>query len=555
MTTSGLWAAARRQAELAALGPSLDDVTIPQPTPLAPAQQRLWQLDRLHPGRTTQNLHLAYRLRGELDEPRLTRALQTIWARHDGLRARVDVIEGLPTLGPHDAGGWAPTSGMAAGWDDAVGQAVAIAQAPYDLTVDPLFRVALLRLGDQDHLLLVAAHHIVFDAWSRDVLHRELAALYAGPSLVLAEPGTSYRQYAAWMNARLADAEVRQPLQAWWDGHLAGRPAPATLTEAGRPPMQTGPGPRRRHVAAIDGELVAEVRALGAATGSSLAGTLFAGFCDLLAGRGQLDTVVFSPASGRLHGRLHDLIGYFVSMQPLRAEVRGLADVAGLVRRGSDALSGAGAHQGLSDAELATRYGAFAGRPPLMFGVQNTAATPLVLDGLEVEPVHLEAGQADFDTYVNLEPGANGAMTCLVDFDGDRHTHAWAASLAVDFTTALQGLVTGRTWSVGLPTSDVMPGVSSAVADGRRGTPVDAADPLRVHVAALLGVDELDEGASLLELGLDSLKLIALAERLERDLGLRLSLSTLVDAPSLRVLGEQLVSPSAADEPRVVFHI
>jgi aryl carrier-like protein len=74
-------------------------------------------------------------------------------------------------------------------------------------------------------------------------------------------------------------------------------------------------------------------------------------------------------------------------------------------------------------------------------------------------------------------------------------------------------------------------------------------------VAALLGVDELDESASLLELGLDSLKLIALAERLERDLGRRLSLSTLVDAPSLRALGEQLASSSAAEEPRVVLYI
>lgn len=555
MTTSGLWAAAQRQAELAALGPSLDDITIPQPTPLAPAQQRLWQLDRLLPGRTTQNLHLAYRLRGELDESRLTRALQTIWARHDGLRTRVDVIEGLPTLGAHDTHGWAPTSGTAAGWDDAVGLAVAIAQKPYDLMADPLLRVALLRLDDQDHLLLVAAHHLVFDAWSRDVLHRELAALYAGPSLALAEPGVSYRQYAAWMNVRLADAEIHQPLLEWWDGHLAGRPAPATLNGAGRPAGQAGPGPRRRRVAVIDRDLVDEVRSLGAETRSSLAGTLFAGFCDLLAARGQLDTVVFSPASGRLHARLHNLIGYFVSMQPLRADVRGLRDVAELVRRGSDALSGAGAHQGLPDVELATRYGTFAGRPPVVFGVQNTAGTPLVLDGLQVEPVHLEAGQADFDTYVNLEPGANGAMTCLVDFDGDRHTHDWAASLAADFTTALQGLVAGRTWSVGLATNDVRPDAAPATAAGPRGTPVDATDPLRAHVAALLGVDELDDDASLLELGLDSLKLIALAERLERDLGLRLSLSTLVDAPSLRVLGEQLVSPAAAEEPRVVFHL
>src|SRR5215472_8285000 len=139
--------------------------------PLSFAQQRLWFLEQLHPGRAVSNLPLGWRLRGELDLDALRAALDGVEAR-DGSPRQVILPPGpvdLPVV----------TAGAGDAEADLDRLAAAEAAQPFDLARDPPLRARCVRLGERDHALLVTAHHIAADGWSLGVLARELGELYA----------------------------------------------------------------------------------------------------------------------------------------------------------------------------------------------------------------------------------------------------------------------------------------------------------------------------------------------------------------------------------------
>ncbi|HST60536.1 MAG TPA: AMP-binding protein, partial [Longimicrobium sp.] len=173
-----------RHAELPVL-PAVVPVERTQPLPLSFAQERLWFLDRLNPGSTTYNMPLARRLVGALDVPAFERALGEIVRRHDSLRTTFQEADGSPvqTIAPFD--GFELPVWDLSGVDEADREAAARQRAgeearrAFDLSAGPLFRAGLLRLGEEDHVLLLSMHHVVSDGWSMGVLFRELSALYA----------------------------------------------------------------------------------------------------------------------------------------------------------------------------------------------------------------------------------------------------------------------------------------------------------------------------------------------------------------------------------------
>jgi len=150
--------------------------------PLSYAQLRLWLLDRLEPGSATYNIGRVLRLRGRLAEVVLRHSLQAVVARHELLRTSFVEIEGEPIqviaqtrsveLAVVDL------SGVPDSETEALRRARAEAQRPFDLSNDTLLRATLLRLGPEEHLLLLVMHHIVTDAWSMGVLFEELGHHY-----------------------------------------------------------------------------------------------------------------------------------------------------------------------------------------------------------------------------------------------------------------------------------------------------------------------------------------------------------------------------------------
>ena len=173
------------------------------------------------------------RLRGELDRGALKRALDRIVARHEALRTRFEFEEGEPVqrITPEGEGGLhgGNTIYEARGSGSRVGRLMAEeAGTAFDLERGPLIRGRLVRVGEQEHVLLITMHHIVSDGWSMGVLFNELSALYGayvrGEQDPLAEMSVQYADYAVWQREWM-EGEVLREQGEYWRKTLAGVPA------------------------------------------------------------------------------------------------------------------------------------------------------------------------------------------------------------------------------------------------------------------------------------------------------------------------------------------
>ncbi|HYH80916.1 MAG TPA: amino acid adenylation domain-containing protein, partial [Longimicrobium sp.] len=295
--------------------------------PLSFAQERLWFIDRLEPGSSVYNIPVARRLGGALDEAALERSLSEIVRRHEVLRTVFAEVDGEPVQVIAPFGGFAlpveELSGLGeADREAALGRrAGEEARRAFDLSAGPLFRAALLRLGAEDHVLLLSMHHVVSDGWSMGVLFRELSALYEayreGRESPLPELAVQYADYAVWQREQL-EGEVLDRQLAYWRERLAGAPDLLELpTDRPRPPMRTYRG--ATVPVELSPELLERLQRLGRSEGATLYMVLLGAFQVLLATyAGSEDVVVGSPIAGRMRKEVEKLIGFFVNTLVLR---------------------------------------------------------------------------------------------------------------------------------------------------------------------------------------------------------------------------------------------
>ncbi|HZH12946.1 MAG TPA: condensation domain-containing protein, partial [Archangium sp.] len=220
---------AGNQAAPPALRPAPRDGLLP----LSFAQQRLWFIDQLQPGNPTYNIPTALRLSGSLDASALQRAFCELVRRHESLRTTFGDDNGTALQFIHPAAELPLTQvdlrALPESSREAEARRLAIEEAarPFELARGPLLRTTLLRLDEQQHVLLMTVHHIVSDGWSMGVLVREVAALYqafsAGRPSPLPELPLQYADYALWQRDWLQGEALDSQLS-WWKQHLAGAP-------------------------------------------------------------------------------------------------------------------------------------------------------------------------------------------------------------------------------------------------------------------------------------------------------------------------------------------
>jgi amino acid adenylation domain-containing protein len=384
------------------------------PPPLSFAQQRLWFLDQLEPGSPAYNVPAALRIRGPLDVAALERALGAMVARHETLRTAF-VVDGAgePVQAIFPAGAFRLAVEQLHGMADPEAEARRIAAGeaatPFDLAAGPLFRAKLLRLAQDDRVLLVTLHHAVSDGWSMGVFWRELRTLYAaflrGEADPLAPLPVQYADYAVWQREHLSgpvlDAQLR-----WWRERLAGAPAALVLpTDRPRPPVQSYRG--AAHSLLVPRALADGLRAVSRREGATLFMTLLAAFNVLLARwSGQTDLVVGSPVAGRARGELEGLIGFFVNSLPLRTDLSGDPAFRELLRRVRESTLEAHANQDVPFERLVEEIRADRdpARSPVfqvLFAFQEDGAPP-ALEGTEVARMPLGATTSKFDLTLGV---------------------------------------------------------------------------------------------------------------------------------------------------------
>ncbi|MGI8807424.1 MAG: amino acid adenylation domain-containing protein [Acidimicrobiales bacterium] len=422
--------------------------------PLSFAQEPLWFLDQLEPGRAFYNVPFAYRLGGPLDVGCLERALSEVVSRHDALRTTFPDRGGRPY---QRIASPAPVTVeidhvSARGEGEARRRAGTEAARPFDLARGPLLRTRLLRLGAQEHVLLLTVHHIVFDGWSTGVLMRELSALYGAwcrnePSPLPALP-LQYADYAVWQRHWL-EGEALQRQVRYWADRLAGAPAALQLpADHPRPPRPSYRGAMERFEvpAAVAGRL----RAAGRPAGATLQMVLLAAFKTLLAQvTGTDDIVVGVTAVGRNHRQLEDLVGLFVNTLPMRTDLSGDPPFDDVVRRVRKTVVEAIDHQDAPFEKVVERLNPRRdlSRSPVVqvaFEFWDQAPAPSDLGGL--------VACAELGGYTGAEYGAvdGGGVTAALDVEllvaesvsgSLKATLVYAADL---FEPATMGRLAGR---------------------------------------------------------------------------------------------------------------
>ncbi|MEU5420564.1 amino acid adenylation domain-containing protein [Streptomyces sp. NPDC020667] len=325
-------------------------MTVPRPEalPASHAQRRLWFLDQLDPGNGAYNLVAALRLRGPLDLKALRASLDGVVERHEVLRTvfradeegepRQHVRPALPLAVPVTDLTPEPVA-------ERVGRARALVEAEteraFDLGRGPLIRAAVLRLGDEDHVLAVICHHTVCDGWSMDRLFAEFSELYAahkeGRAAALAPLPMQFGEHAVRRRRELAGAEAQGAL-AYWRTRLRGAPALLELpTTFPRPAVQGFDG--ASHTMTLGPRTWQAVRAAARQHRATPFMVLLSAFAVQLSRlSGARDLVVGSPGAGRARPELAALIGMFVNTLPLRIDLSGdpaFEELLARVRRGT----------------------------------------------------------------------------------------------------------------------------------------------------------------------------------------------------------------------------
>jgi hypothetical protein len=321
-----------------------------QYAPLSFTQQQIWFLEQLTPGSAVYNVAFGHRFIGSLDHRILEAALNEIVRRHQSLRTAISVVDEVPlqviapsvTISLHKI----DLTNRPQAEREALVQQLAKEEAsrPFNLDESPLLRAALLKVEDNQHILLVTCHHIITDGLSQDVFLRELAHLYealsSGKRAALPELSFQYADFVRRQQENLRGDILQQRLT-YWKNQLNQIPQVLDLpTDRPRPAVRTYHGATQTRE--ISKDLTDKLRSLSRSQRVTLFMTLLAAFKALLCRlTGQEDLVVGSPIGGRDQPEVEDLIGLFVNTMVLRTDLSGDPTFAELLQRVRESTLGA----------------------------------------------------------------------------------------------------------------------------------------------------------------------------------------------------------------------
>ena len=479
--------------------------------PLSPGELRLWFLHQLDPASTAYTLIGSLRIHGRLDPAALAQAFTQLVARHEILRTRFteregrphreidlawqvpvatldlrrratgvatgsanDLATGLATDVTNDlANGQA--SSLATGAAD--GQASSLvtgaangqasreadglvdgelgrlvdeeARQPFRLADGRLLRATLVALGDAEHVLIVACHHIVADGWSMDILRRELFALYgaavSGARAALATLPIQVADHAAWHGRWLGSAAYARQL-AYWRDALAGEPTPLVLPRAGA--LRGEPGRRDGQLAfRVEPALAGQLRALADDSQVTLFMVLL-GALQVVLHRygGQDDLWIGTPVANRRAPEVQGLIGFFVNTVVLRTQVAPRDSFRAHLARVKDVVTGA-----LANAEVPFQKVVELVNPErsleqqalfqVMYNhLRPEYATPIACAGLEIDRAERAGHAADFDLVLDTSEDAAG-IHGVWSYRADRFDRETIERLAGHYAAVLAAIV------------------------------------------------------------------------------------------------------------------
>ncbi|SDM61226.1 non-ribosomal peptide synthetase [Allokutzneria albata] len=434
--------------------------------PLSPAQQRLWLVEDLAPGGIDHNTGVALRLSGPLDLVALRSALDELAQRHEALRTTFDSVDGQPFQIIAEEG-TIPVRVVAGVDVDA--ELERELSRPYLLS-SALTRVLLIEVSAEEHVLLLAQHHIITDGWSVALLLEELAELYAaavqGLPAMLTELPISYADYAVWQRERSKDVlggGVSHGHLAYWRHKLDGLEPLDLPTDRIRPPVRTSAGAVHRR--ALPTGLVERLSTVARAHDATLFMTLTAAVKIMLSRYSrQRDVSVGTVNSGRSRTELEGIAGFFVNTLVLRSYVDPSLEFPEFLAEVRETVLEAFAHDEVPFDRLVEHLQPERdpSRTPLvqaMVALQQPLVRRNRMGPLRVSEYDLPRPSARFDVVVEFWPGveeplagsSNGAasLSMVIEYNTDLFDADTIARMSEHLEVLLSGIVSNPDSAVG----------------------------------------------------------------------------------------------------------
>jgi thioesterase domain-containing protein/acyl carrier protein len=547
---------------------------IPPPTrapgferqPLSFAQERLWCLENSEPGTAYFNVSISWDIRGELDAEALEKSLDWIAQRHEVLRTSFPEITGGPVqrvgnwrlkLARFDLTAMPPGAGRASALEQARGLAV----QPFDLAGGPLLRAALFHHRPQDWLLVMVVHQMIFDGASMRIFSRELTEAYRAFSRGVNPEGTAlpvqYCDFARWQRAALR-GEILDRATCFWRGQFE-RPYEPLWLPLDRQRCPTGVAPGKLAQAVLPKPLAQQLKRLGRAQGltpfAALLGS-FQAFLGRISGRDDVLTLV--SVAGRAQPELRNLIGLLANVLPMRLDLSGGPDFVEALRRAGAMVSSALAHQILPLGrilELLPSPGPNIDAPVLQALVlYNAAPLPVLrLPTVTFTPSYeVDNGMANFELALDLADSPQGIVGHL-RYRSDLFDQATVERFIEDWRGFIQAAMDNPNRPLcqshffnrsSRPAADAREGLPSATVEDKDRRGQDTPDALEQRLTriweSVFGISPIGLHDSFFGLGGHSLVAVKLVAAIEKELGRKLRLSLVFQAPTIARLARAM---------------
>jgi amino acid adenylation domain-containing protein len=422
--------------------------------PLSFSQRMFWFLDRIEQDTPACNLPRAMKIAGRLDLGALSGAFRALLRHHDALRTIFveqdgelsqcvlgDVEIGLPVR---------DLSSMPPPRRDAETLRIASEEArkPFDLEHAPLFRLSLLRLAPEEHVLILVMHHIITDGWSMSILFEEIAEYY-GQLAVGNQPQTAalplqYTDFAVQQREHLTEDVLHNEVEYWRNKLHECLGLLEIPGDHPRPPVQSHRGSVESFV--IEEAVTRQIKELCDREGVTLYMGLLAALQALLwRYTGKEDICVGTPIAGRNDPDLAPLIGCFVNVLVMRGDLSGNPSFRQLLQRVRAIALDAYSHQELPFAQLLAKLKQERSRShtPLfqvMLILQNGPRQVVHLPGLLIEELEIDSGLAKFDLTLEILQ-KEGGLHCQIEYSSDLFERPTIRRMASHFRNLISSAI------------------------------------------------------------------------------------------------------------------
>lgn len=421
------------------------------PSPLSEAQKALWFINLMDPDTYAYNLPVAFWIKSEVNIETMKRVVDQLVARHAALRTVFSIVDGEPRRVPaaEDAVYFHHLDWSHLSLDACLRRLDETALKPFDLERGPLFRFYAVKAAENRHAILIVVHHIIFDGSSFVPLMNEMAALYEaevkGNPLNLPALDAEYSDFVERSQTMLA-GERGERLWSYWSEKMAGEiPALSLHTDFPRPSVAGSKGEVFSY--ALEPEVLGKLKKMAAAHRTSFFTILLAAYQVLLHRyTGQTDIIVGTPLAGRNRPEYRNLIGYFINMVPLRADLSGNPRFTNFLREVRETVLGALDHGDYPFALMTKKLGQDQDRSrhPLFqacFILQNwVAGLNTDIAGMETESIDSIHETGGFDLTLEIFDTPEGS-TAFFKYNPELFKQTRIRRMADQFATLLRAVV------------------------------------------------------------------------------------------------------------------